>query len=78
LVDLGTCAAQPKVSLCLACGRIASDADRGGLRKPFAEKGWELWDERWLRDKLAAMAERGYENQVSAVVAKLLLRRKLK
>ena len=30
--------------------------------------------EAWLRERLQPMAQRGYENQVSAVVAKLLLR----
>ena len=71
------CAPDATVKLCLACGRIATNADREGLHKHFAEKGWELWDEKWLRDKLQLMSERGYENQVSAVVAKLLLRGKV-
>ena len=74
LAERGACAPDATVKLCLACGRIASTADREGLRKHFAEKGWELWDEKWLKDKLHLMSERGYENQVSAVVAKLLLR----
>jgi hypothetical protein len=60
----------------LACGRIASEADRKGLRKLFAPKRWDLWDESWLRERLRHMAKRGYENQVSAVVAKLLVREK--
>jgi len=72
----GACRPEPEVKLCLACGRIASDTDREGLHKHFAEKGWELWDERWLRDRLRVMSGRGYENQVSAEVAKLLLRQK--
>lgn len=46
---------------------------REGLHKHFAEKGWELWDEPWLREHLRVMSQRGYENHVSAVVAKLLL-----
>jgi hypothetical protein len=75
--DSGACAPDATVKLCLACGRIATDADREGLRKHFAEKAWELWDEAWLREKLKAMSERGYENQVSAVVSKLLLRGRL-
>lgn len=70
----GACQAAPTVKLCLACGRIASDADREGLHRLFAEKGWDLWDEPWLKERLQDMSERGYENQVSAVVAKLLLR----
>jgi hypothetical protein len=31
-------------------------------------------DSRWLRDQLKSLAAGSYENQVSAVVAKLLLR----
>ena len=75
--DSGACAPNATVKLCLACGRIASDADREGLHKHFAVKGWELWDEPWLRKKLQVMSESGYENQVSAVVSKLLLRGKV-
>ena len=72
--DSGACAPNAAVKLCLACGRIATNADREGLHKYFADKGWDLWDEPWLRQRLQIMSERGYENQVSAVVAKLLLR----
>jgi hypothetical protein len=77
LAECGACAPDAMVKLCLACGRIATNADREGLHKHFVEKDWELWDEKWLRDKLQLMSERGYENQVSAVVAKLLLRGKV-
>jgi hypothetical protein len=72
----GACRPKPVVKLCLACGRIASDTDRAALRRHFAAKGWELLDEDWLRQRLQLMSEGGYENQVSAVVAKLLLRGK--
>jgi hypothetical protein len=77
LSDSGACAPNATVKLCLACGRIATNADREGLHKHFADKDWDLWDEPWLRQRLQAMSERGYENQVSAVVAKLLLRGKV-
>jgi hypothetical protein len=73
----GACPSDAKVQLCLACGRIASDADRIGMHALFKSQGWELWDEPWLRERLATMARKGYENQVSAVVAKLLLRGKV-
>ena len=76
--DLGACLPNSTVTLCLACGRIATEADRDGLRKHFAKQGWELWDEAWLHDRLKKIASGGYENQVSAVVAKLLLRGKAK
>jgi hypothetical protein len=71
--DSGACRPDAEVKLCLACGRIATDTDRKGLHEHFAEKGWELWDESWLRERLKKMSARGYENQVSAVVAKLLI-----
>jgi hypothetical protein len=72
----GACPPDARVQLCLACGRIASDKDRQGLRDHFQARGWLLWDETWLRNKLKKMSDQGYENQVSAVVAKLLLRGK--
>jgi hypothetical protein len=75
--ESGACRTNAAVKLCLACGRIATDTDRAGLHKHFAEKGWELWDEPWLRARLKRMSDHGYENQVSAVVAKLLLRGKV-
>ena len=75
--ESGACCPNAEVKLCLACGRIATDADREGLHRHFAEKGWELWDESWLGERLKSMSSRGDENQVSAVVAKLLLRGQL-
>jgi hypothetical protein len=75
--ESGACRPNAEIKFCLACGRIASDTDRAGLHKHFEEKGWELWDEPWLRERLQRMSDRGYENQVSAVVAKLLLRGKV-
>ncbi|SRR6266404_128553 len=77
LAASGSCNADPTVTLCLACGRIASDLDRKGLQSHFAKNGWELWDEAWLHDRLVEMAGGGYENQVSAVVAKLLRKKKI-
>jgi hypothetical protein len=75
-VKSGRCRTNPKVQLCLACGRIASEADRKKLRKHFTAKRWELWDEHWLKERLEALSKGRYENQVSAVVSKLLLRGK--
>ncbi|OSI79522.1 hypothetical protein [Bradyrhizobium canariense] len=74
LAEIGACSPSPSVTLCLACGRIASERDRSKLKEHFAEQGWQFWDEFWLRDRLKSMAAGGYENQVSAVVSKLLLR----
>lgn len=74
----GACPFDTEVKLCLACARIATDKDREELHKYFFKKGWDLWDESWLRERLKHRAGGGYENEVSAVVAKLLLRDSLK
>jgi hypothetical protein len=69
----GACGPNPEIQLCLACGKVY-ERGRVNLHAHFAAQGWDLWDEPWLREKLKHMAKLGYENQVSAVVAKLLLR----
>jgi len=73
-VESGACAEYPRVRLGLACGKIASDTDREAIRSHFTDRGWDLLDEHWLRAHLKRLAGGSYENQVSAVVAKLLLR----
>jgi hypothetical protein len=75
--EIGACREDPTIRMALACGRIRNDADRAAIRAHFEGQGWELWDEPWLRKHLREMADMGYENQTSAVVAKLLLRGKL-
>jgi hypothetical protein len=74
---IGACREAPTIKMALACGRIRNEADRIIIRAHFEVQGWELWDESWLHRHLREMANMGYENQISAVVAKLLLRGKL-
>jgi hypothetical protein len=73
LGECGACSPGAEVKLCLAAGKVRKP-DREWLHSHFRDRGWELWDEPWLRQQLLAMSRQGYENQVSAVVAKLLLR----
>jgi hypothetical protein len=73
LQDLGACAESPAAHLCLAAGKIATEDDRLKLKEHFAERGWKLFDDDWLREKLLRVSSSGYENQVAAIVAKLLL-----
>lgn len=73
-IENGACQPGPEVQLGLACGKIKTDADRAAMRTLFEERGWYLFDEPWLRERLLRMAAGGYENQVSAVVAKLMQR----
>lgn len=69
---------EPKVILCLAAGKIASDEDKEALKALFMKNSWELLDDKWLCTQLASIAKGSYQNNVADVVAKLLLRKKSK
>jgi hypothetical protein len=69
----GRCAPNPKLRLGMMAGKIKA-GDEELLPQHFATNGWVFFGPTWLREQLNATAERGYSNQVSAVVAKLLLR----
>jgi len=74
LISSGLIDKKPSVSIALACAKIIGEKDREKLKKLFAKKGWKLWDDAWLKEKLLGISKGGYENSPVAVVAKLLLR----
>jgi len=75
LVDAGFCSKRPRITLCLAAGKIRGDtAEREWLQRYFDRKGWILIGPDEIRDSLKELRNSGYENNVAAVVAKLLLR----
>lgn len=74
LVEEGACAQKPRVQLCMAVGKIARSSDRAGLEAHFQLHGWQLFDERWIREKLRETSNTSFENDVAHVVAKLLVR----
>jgi hypothetical protein len=76
-LDIVGYSARKNVLQVVECKSYMDSTDRKAIRAQFEAQGWDLWDEPWLRDHLKRMAEQGYENQVSAVVAKLLLRGKV-
>ena len=62
------------VQLCLAAGKVKSRGDLSTIRKVFTKRGWKLFEPEWLRAKLLELAKSGYEDEVAAVAAKLILR----
>ena len=70
----GSCAPCPTVVLCLAAGKIKNESDRLALRDLFSKKGWLLFDEVWIVERVRLIAQAGYEDHVAAVVAKLIER----
>ena len=77
LVEEGRCRPNPKIRLALACGHIKK-GHRDNLVTQFNSKDWDLYDEEWLRKGLREVAKGGYDNRVSAVVAKLAYREEAK
>ena len=70
--ERGFCPADAMVTLCLAAGKV--DGDEEWLKRQFESHGWRLWPPSFIREQLEVLRDIGYENDVAAVVAKLLLR----
>ena len=77
LLESGLCRANPLIKLGLACGRVKTSRNvdnRFLLKKLAAENNWKLYDENWINLHLVNMAQTGYQNKVSSVVAKIMER----
>lgn len=72
-VEAGFCASNPIIELGLAAGKIPS-SDLKQIHEYFKAEGWALWDNGYLKKELELLSKSGYENTVTAVVSKLLLR----
>ena len=73
MVEAGRCRPDATVRLAMAAGKIRP-GDEANMEHHFAERGWQFYGPCWLRERLEEMSAGGYTNQVSSVVAKLLLR----
>lgn len=73
LVESGRCNNAVTVHLSMVAGKI-NRGDDEAIVKHFEANGWNFFGPAWLRAKLHKLSEMSYSNQVSAVVAKLLLR----
>ena len=51
---------------------IARVCDRAGLAALFEQQGGLLLDNAWIRDRLAAAAKWGYENDLAVITTKIL------
>ena len=74
MIKDGLCDKSVKIQLCLATGKISSDNEREKVKALFNKRGWKLYDDLWIADKVKAFASLGYENDVAAVVAKIILK----
>jgi len=78
LLSAGMIRPDTKIQLALATGKIASVTNRDQLREYFTRMDFHLYDEDWVREKLAACGHKAtrYENDPAHVVAKILSRQK--
>jgi hypothetical protein len=76
-VEEGRCRPDPVVKLGMVAGKVKRGQDEMILRH-FAERKWEFFGPQWMHDRLERAAQDGYDNKVSSVVAKLLLRTAIK
>jgi hypothetical protein len=75
LTEHGLCRPSPKIVLCLAAGNIATAKDKEELTSLFKRRKWLLFDDSWLRGKLKDVSDTKYENEIAAIIAKILLRK---
>ena len=76
LVEAGQCAPKPSITLALATGKISTRTNRQEFEKHFKKHKWQLYDDDWIRGQLAELEVSAYENEISHVCAKILLRGK--
>ena len=73
LQNLGMVSGDTKINL----GLIAGHVYQGGsekIRSYFTSKGWLFWSPEDVRDKVNALAAKGYENEPAIITAKILMR----
>lgn len=68
-----SCRPNPIITLCLAVAHIANDTNRQKIREKFERQKWQLMDENWLRETLKKIGNDSYQNDVAAIVTKLLI-----
>ncbi|NYT40773.1 hypothetical protein HZY97_08400 [Sphingomonas sp. R-74633] len=73
MVETGRCRDTTKVRLAMVAGKVKR-GDEERLPEHIQSKGWLFFGPDWLRDRLQERARDGYSNQVSSIVAKLLIR----
>jgi hypothetical protein len=62
-----------KMKLGLVAGHIFQGRSEN-IRNYFVSKGWFFWSPEDVRDKVNALAAKGYENEPAIITAKILMR----
>jgi len=73
LRNLGMVSGGIKMKLGLVAGHIFQDRSEN-IRNYFVSRGWFFWSPEDVRDKVNALAAKGYENEPAIITAKILMR----
>lgn len=73
LIVCGMANADTKISLGLAAGKVYQ-GQSGPIREFMEKKKWLFWSPEDIKQKVTALAERGYENDPAIITAKILMR----
>jgi hypothetical protein len=69
----GMANAETKILLVLAAGKVYQ-LQTAAIQELFLTKGFIFWSPEDIKAKVAALANRGYENDPAIITAKILLR----
>lgn len=73
LIARGMANADTKISIGLAAGNVYQGKAEA-MRKFMDQNGWLFWSPEDIKNKVTALAERGYENNPAIITAKILMR----
>lgn len=73
LMARGMANSKTKISLGLAAGKIYK-GQSNPIREFMKKNGWHFWSPDDIKEKVTALAERGYENDPAIITAKILMR----
>jgi len=63
-----------KINYALAAGHIHSAADESKIRDYFSQQGWKLFSPKEIKEKIVELSEKGWENNLATMTAKLILK----
>ena len=63
-----------KINYALAAGNIHSLADESKISGYFLQRGWELFSPKKIKDKVRELSQKGWEDNLVTITAKLILR----
>lgn len=73
LLDLGLCTKSTQFQLGLVAGNVYRNQS-AEIEALFRRQGWFFWSPELVREKVYALAEKGYENEPAIITAKILAR----